>query len=70
MESEQYSCFEATEDILEFFKVPFEEIRSVEYLLNRALDHMVLSTAAGGHQIKCQQCWDFYMDMKKIYCVG
>lgn len=64
-----YTCEEAHYDIEFFFSSPKMD-KGREEVLFRALEHMTQGTTVEKHNISCQPCWDFYMEMKRQHCGG
>ncbi|MFA7319735.1 MAG: hypothetical protein WC022_04030 [Parcubacteria group bacterium] len=61
-------CMEAKNVIDFFFNNP--PSREREKIFIQVLRHMVRSTPEKPHTVICQDCWDYYEGMKKIYCGG
>lgn len=68
MEISEYTCEEARIDIDVFFMGV--RTRYGQLAQDRALAHMTAGTTLGHHNISCQPCWDYYMEMKRKHCGG
>lgn|GEM_PF-2939095 len=63
-----YCCRDAKNDIVFFFSQPWRNKREKPEELFRALNHMTKGTTPEHHNVSCQKCWDYYMDMKRKHC--
>jgi len=65
-----YCCRDSKADIDFFFSQPGQNKKGVPEELFSALNHMAKGTTLERHNVSCQKCWDYYMDMKRKHCGG